>query len=81
MAKCSAPGCRAKSGPIFNVSRKAKTVKGLPRNALCALCLLFAHPLVFIPGGSKGKGESIFYRSIFFVFTKKKLCGLRVLCG
>jgi len=29
---------------------------------LCALCLLFVHPFVFIPGGSKGKEESIFIK-------------------
>jgi len=46
---------------------------------LCALCLLFVHPLVFIPGGSKGKEESVSIQG--FVFTKKKLCGLCVLCG
>jgi hypothetical protein len=33
--------------------------EGLSTNDLCALCLLFVHPLVFIPGGSKGKGEPI----------------------
>jgi hypothetical protein len=49
---------------------------------LCALCLLFVHPLVFIPGGSKGKEESIPIKGfMFFVFTRKKLCDLCVLCG
>jgi hypothetical protein len=48
----------------------------------CALCLLFAHPLVFIPGGSKGKEESIPIKGfMFFVFIRKKLCDLCVLCG
>jgi len=33
--------------------------EGLSRNDLCALCLLFVHPLAFNPGGSKGKEESL----------------------
>jgi len=53
------PGCRAKSGPLSHPSRKVKMAKGLSRNDLCALRLLFVHPLVFTPGGSKGKEESI----------------------
>jgi hypothetical protein len=53
MAKCSAPGCRGKSAPLSHPSRKVKTAKGLSRNDLCALCLLFVHSLVFIPGGSR----------------------------
>jgi hypothetical protein len=57
MAKCSAPGCRGKSGPLFRPSRKVKTAKGLSRNDLCVLCVLFVHPLVFIPGRSKAKEE------------------------
>jgi len=59
MAKCLAPGCRCKSGPLSCLSRKVKTAKGLFRNDLYALCLLFVPPLVFILGGSKGKEESI----------------------
>jgi hypothetical protein len=82
MAKSSSPGCRRKSGPISNASRKVKNTKGLSRDDLCALCFLFVHPLVFIPGGSKGKEESISIKGfVFFVFPDKKLCGLRVLCG
>jgi hypothetical protein len=51
-------------------------------NALCALCFLSVHPLVSIPGGLRGKGEFIsIKRFVFFVFTKKNLCGLCVLCG
>jgi len=59
MAKGSAPRCKGKSGPLSHPSRKAKMAKGLSRNDLCALCLLFVHPLVFNPGGSKGKEESL----------------------
>jgi len=59
MAKCPAPGCTGKSGPLFHPSRKVNTAKGLSRKDLCALCLLFVHPLVFNPGGSKGKEESL----------------------
>jgi hypothetical protein len=82
MAKCLRSACRGKSDPLSDPSRKVKTAKGLSRNDLCALCLLFVHPLVFIPGGSKGKGESISIKGfVFFVFTKKKLCDLCVLCG
>jgi hypothetical protein len=59
-----------------------KNTKGLSKDDLCALCFLFVHPLVFIPEGSKGKEESIFIkRFVVLVFTKKKLCGLCVLCG
>jgi hypothetical protein len=47
-----------KSGALSHPSRKIKTAKGLSRNDLCALCFLFVHPLVFIPGRSKGKEES-----------------------
>jgi hypothetical protein len=57
MAKSSEPGCRGKSGPLSHPCRKVKTAKGLSRNDLCALCLLFVHPLAFNPGGSKGKVE------------------------
>jgi len=82
MARCSAPGCRGKNGPLSHPSRKVKMAKGLSRNDLCALCLLFVHPLVFIPGGSKPKEESMSIKGyVFFVFTKKKLCDLCVLCG
>ena len=82
MAKCSAPGCRAKSGPLSHPSRKVKTAKELSRDDLCALRLLFVHPLFFIPGGWKGKEKSISIKGfVFFVFTKKKLCDLCVLCG
>jgi hypothetical protein len=64
---------------FFYPSRKVKTAKGLSRNDLCVLCFLFVHPLVFIPGGSKGKEGSISIKGfVFFVFPKKKLCDL---CG
>jgi hypothetical protein len=59
MAKSLRPGCRRKSGPISNARRKVKNTKGLSKDDLCDLCFLFVHPLVFIPGGSKGKEESI----------------------
>jgi hypothetical protein len=82
MAKGSGPGCRGKSGPLSHLSRKINTAKGLSRKDLCALCLLFVHPLVFNPGGSKGREESISVEKfVFLVFTRKKLCGLCVLCG
>jgi len=82
MGKCSAPGCRGKSGPLSHRSRKVNTAKGISKNDLCALCLLFVHPLVFNPRGSKGKEESISIKGfVVFAFTKKKLCGLCVLCG
>jgi len=82
MAKCSAPACRAKSSPLSHPSRKVKTGKGPSRKDLCALRLLFVHPLIFIPEGSKRKEESISIKGYeFFVFTQKKLCDLCVLCG
>jgi hypothetical protein len=66
----------------FPPSRKVKTAKRLSRNDFCALCFLFLHPLVSVPGRSKGKEELIFIKAfVFIVFTKKKLCDLRVLCG
>jgi len=34
-------------------------LSSIPICFLCALCFLFVHPLVFIPGGSKGKEEPI----------------------
>jgi len=56
--------------------------KRLSRTALCALCFLFVHPLVSIPGRSKGKEGSISIKGFsFFVFTEKKLCDLCGLCG
>jgi hypothetical protein len=68
--------------PSFPPFPEGQYGQGLSRNDLCALCLLFVHPLVFIPGGSKGKEESISIKGfVFFVFTKKKLCDLCGLCG
>jgi len=58
MAKCSGTGCKGKRGPLFHPSRKINTV-GFIRSDLCALCLLFVYPLIFNPGGSKGKKEPI----------------------
>jgi hypothetical protein len=82
MAKCLAPGYRGQSGPLSHPSRKVKTAKGLSRKVLCALCLLFVHPFVSIPGRPKGKEEPPSIEGfVFFVFTKKKLCALCVLCG
>jgi hypothetical protein len=81
-AKSSGPGCRGKSGALSHPSRKVKTAKGLSRNDLCALCFLFVHPLVSIPGRPKGKEGSISIKGfVFLVFPKKKLCDLCVLCG
>jgi len=51
-----------KSGVIAHPSRKVKTTKGLSRNDLCALCFLFVHPPVIIPGESEGKEEPIFIK-------------------
>jgi hypothetical protein len=48
------------------------TAHGLPRNALCALCLLFVHSLLFNPGGSKGKEEFIFIESFVFLSLPRK---------
>jgi hypothetical protein len=45
-----------KSGPISDASLKDKTIKVLSGNDLCALCLLFGHPPVFLRAGS---GEKI----------------------
>ena len=80
MAKGSRPGCKGKSGSPSHPSREVNTAEGLSRNDLCVLCLLFVPPLIFNPRGSKGKEESISIK-YFFVFAKKKLCGLCVLCG
>ena len=65
-AKCSALGCREKSGLLSNPSRKINTARGLSRNDLCDLCLLFVHPLVFILGGSKRKEESLSIKGFVF---------------
>jgi len=59
MAKCSAQGGKGKRGPFPLLSRKVNTAKGRSGNDLCALYLLFVHPLVYIPAGSKGKENSI----------------------
>jgi hypothetical protein len=53
------PGAEDKRGPVPNVSRKAKIPRGLSEKVLCALCFLFVHPLVLIPGDSKDTEESI----------------------
>jgi hypothetical protein len=54
----------------------------IPIYGLCALRLLFVHPPLFNPRGSKGKEESPSIQgSGFFVFTQKRLCDLGVLCG
>ena len=58
MAKSSGPGCRGENGVFSHPSQKVKMRKDLSRNDLCVLCFLFVHPLVSIPGGSKGKEES-----------------------
>jgi hypothetical protein len=60
MAKYSGPGCNEKSSPLFNPSRRINTAHGLPRNDFCDLRLLFVHPLLLFPGGSKGKKKSRF---------------------
>jgi len=46
----------------MQVGKKGNTAKGLSGNDLCALGLLFVHPLVFNPRGSKRKEESIFIK-------------------
>ncbi len=73
-------GMQRKNRLSFPPFRKVNTAKGLSRTDLCVLCLLFVPPLIFNPRGSRGKEESISIK-YFFVFTKKKLCGLCVLCG
>jgi len=66
----------------FSPFPEGQTAKRLSRNDLCALCFLFVHPLVSIPGRPKGKEESISIKGfVFFVFTKKKLGDLCGLCG
>jgi len=71
MAKGSGSGCRWE---------KVHTAKGLSRNDLCALRLLFVNPLVFNPGGSKGKEESLSIKSLRFCpYTEKALRTLRAL--
>ena len=60
MAKSPALGCRGKSGPFLLSSRKINTEKRLSGNDLCALCLLFVHPIVFNLGGLKGKEGPMF---------------------
>jgi len=68
--------------PAFPPFPQSQNGQGAFQDDLCALCFLFLHPLVFIPGGSKGKEESISTEgSMFFVFTQKRLCDLCVLCG
>jgi hypothetical protein len=47
------------NSPFSNPSRKVNTARAPSRNDLCVLCLLFVHPRVFNPGGSKGEGEFI----------------------
>jgi len=82
MAKSSSPGCKGKSGALSCPSRKVKTAKRPSRNDLCALCFLFVHPLVSIPGRLKGKEGSVSIKQfVFFAFPKKKLCDLCGLCG
>jgi hypothetical protein len=68
--------------PSFSPFPEGQNGQGLSRNDLCALCFLFVHPLVSIPQRPKGKEGSISIKGfVFSVFTKKKLCDLRVLCG
>ena len=82
MAKGLELGCRGESGSLSHPSRKVKRAKGLSRNDLCALCFLFVHPLVSIPGRPEGKEGSISIKGfVFFVFPKKNLCDLCGLCG
>jgi len=68
--------------PSFSPFPEGQNIQGRSRNDLCALRFLFVHPLVSIPEGSKGKEEALSIKGFaLFVFTKKKLCGLCVLCG
>jgi hypothetical protein len=62
MGKCLRPGYTGKSVVLSHSYRKVNTAKLLSRNDLCDLCLLFVHPLVFNPGGPKGKEEPIFIK-------------------
>jgi hypothetical protein len=56
------PRAQGKNGPLPTASRKAKSPKGLSERDLCDHCSLFVHLFVLIPGGSKGKEESIFIK-------------------
>jgi hypothetical protein len=55
--------------------------EGLSRTHLCALCLLFIHLLVFNPGGSRGKEESLSIKGLVFfcLYRGKALRSLRAL--
>jgi hypothetical protein len=47
------------------------------RSDLCDLCLLFVYPLIFNPGGWKGKEEHGSIEGfVFLVFAHKNLGGL-----
>ncbi|KPK91025.1 MAG: hypothetical protein AMJ94_07990 [Deltaproteobacteria bacterium SM23_61] len=53
MEKGPRPEFKGRKGPVCNASRKAQSPKGRPEKRLCALYLLFGHPLSFIGGGSR----------------------------
>ncbi|KPK86095.1 MAG: hypothetical protein AMJ94_18285 [Deltaproteobacteria bacterium SM23_61] len=77
---------RGKKSPISDAPQKEETIKDLsgkglsglcllfgpPAFFLRALCLLFVHPLVFNPLGTKGKDESIFIRQFAFFSLPRK---------
>jgi len=68
---------QGENGPLCLPSWKVITAKGLSWNNLCVLCLLFGHPVVFNPGGSKGKEELISIEgNAFLIFAQHKLCDL-----
>jgi hypothetical protein len=53
MAKGSRPWGQGEKGSHFQRFPEGKTPKALSKKDLCALCFLFVHPLVFLPGGSR----------------------------
>jgi hypothetical protein len=53
--ECLNPLFQYSSIPMFQLFLDSS----IPICGLCVLCFLFVHPLVSIPGGSKGKEQSI----------------------
>jgi hypothetical protein len=51
---------------------KVNTAKWLSGKDLCALALLFVHPLVFNARGSKGKEESLFIKWVSLLSLPRK---------
>jgi hypothetical protein len=51
--RLKAQGARERGDLFPTLSRIAKTPRGLSEKGLCALCLLFVHPLVLLRAGSR----------------------------